>query len=61
MNAGGEAVWKGSKVPDAAYRWVAFMEGKEGQRIWSGLGTDLLPGLESRPDAHVRATTAADL
>ena len=46
MNAGGEAVWKGSKVPDAAYRWVAFMEGKEGQRIWSGLGTDL-PGRKS--------------
>jgi ABC-type glycerol-3-phosphate transport system substrate-binding protein len=46
MNAGGEAVWKGSKVPEAAYRWVAFMEGKEGQRIWSGLGTDL-PGRKS--------------
>jgi len=26
-----------------------------------GLGTDLLPGLESRPDAHVRATTTDDL
>jgi multiple sugar transport system substrate-binding protein len=46
MNAGGEAVWKGSKVPEAAYRWVAFMEGKDGQRIWSGLGTDL-PGRKS--------------
>ena len=46
MNAGGEGVWKGSKVPEAAYRWVAFMEGKEGQRIWSGLGTDL-PGRRS--------------
>jgi multiple sugar transport system substrate-binding protein len=43
MNTGGEGVWKGSKVPEAAYRWVAFMEGKEGQKIWSGLGTDL-PG-----------------
>jgi ABC-type glycerol-3-phosphate transport system substrate-binding protein len=37
---------KGSKVPEAAYRWVAFMEGKDGQRIWSGLGTDL-PGRRS--------------
>jgi multiple sugar transport system substrate-binding protein len=46
MNTGGEGVWKGSKVPEAAYRWVAFMEGKEGQRIWSGLGTDL-PGRRS--------------
>jgi multiple sugar transport system substrate-binding protein len=46
MNTGGEAVWKGSKVPEAAYRWVAFMEGKEGQKIWSGLGTDL-PGRKS--------------
>jgi galactonate dehydratase len=26
-----------------------------------GLGTDLLPGLDQRPDAHVRVTTAADL
>ena len=46
MNTGGEGVWKGSKVPESAYRWVAFMEGKEGQRIWSGLGTDL-PGRRS--------------
>ncbi len=46
MNTGGEGVWKSSKVPEAAYRWVAFMEGKEGQRIWSGLGTDL-PGRRS--------------
>ncbi|HEX2033452.1 MAG TPA: extracellular solute-binding protein [Chloroflexota bacterium] len=46
MNTGGEGVWKGSKVPEAAYRWVAFMEGKEGQRLWSGLGTDL-PGRRS--------------
>ena len=26
-----------------------------------GLGTELLPGLDRRPDAHVRITTAADL
>ena len=26
-----------------------------------GLGTDLLPGLDQRPDAHVRVTTVADL
>ena len=26
-----------------------------------GLGTDLLPGLDQRPDAHVRVTSAADL
>lgn len=46
MNTGGEGVWARSKAPEAAYRWVAFMEGKEGQRIWSKRGTDL-PGRKS--------------
>jgi hypothetical protein len=35
--------------------WYASLPAKP------GLGTDLLPGLDQRPDAHVRITTAADL
>jgi multiple sugar transport system substrate-binding protein len=46
MGIGGESIWKGSKIPDAAFKYLAFMEGKEGQRIWSRTGTDL-PGRKS--------------
>ncbi len=46
MATGGESIWKGSKVPDAAFKYMAYMEGKEGQKIWSRMGTDL-PGRKS--------------
>jgi|GEM_PF-1581734 len=43
MSAGasGSCVYALSKVPWEAYRWASFIESKESQAIWAGLGFDL--------------------
>ena len=46
MQAAGESLWNGTKIPDQAFKYLSYMEGKEGQKIWSKAGTDL-PGRKS--------------
>ncbi|MGC9360212.1 MAG: extracellular solute-binding protein, partial [Anaerolineae bacterium] len=38
---GGSAVYALTKVPYESWKWISFVESKEGQAIWAGLGFDL--------------------
>ena len=43
MNAGGSGavVYAQTQHPEAAWKWISFVESAEGQAIWAQLGTDL--------------------
>jgi multiple sugar transport system substrate-binding protein len=39
----GQAVWVGTKYPDACYKWTAWRTWDKAAEIWSSLGVDLPP------------------
>ncbi|MBN1349067.1 sugar ABC transporter substrate-binding protein [candidate division KSB1 bacterium] len=51
-------IWRGSKNPEAAYKWFAYQISEDGMRIWSRLGFDLpaLKSLAAHPEAWMDTT-----
>lgn len=39
-------IWRGSKVPEAAYKWISYLATPDARKIWGRLGFDI-PALKS--------------
>ena len=39
-------IWRGTKVPEAAYKWISYLATPDARKIWSKLGFDI-PALKS--------------
>lgn len=45
-------IWRGTRVPEAAYKWISYLATPDARRIWSRLGFDIpaLKSLASHPE-----------